>query len=122
MTFLKRLGSILLQVSGVVAGFGPISFGGNSNVAKVINELDKIAQIVVQVEAFGQALSLPGNQKLLAASGPVAQVILQSSFMSGHKIANEQLFKDSCQKIADGMAGVLNSLHEASLSVENKIA
>jgi hypothetical protein len=116
MTFLKKLGSILLRATEIAAGFAPIaqmSFPGQSDkIQTVSNDLAQIANIIVTVEAVGQSLNLPGAQKLQAAAPQVAQIILQSAVLSNHKIANTVLFQGGCQKIADGMADVLNSLHD----------
>jgi hypothetical protein len=127
MSFLKKLGSIILKVSEIVIGFGPaaamlIPGTKDDKIIQTISvDLAQIAQIIAQVEVFGQALSLPGAQKLQAAAPAVAQVVLQSSIMVNHKIANPALFQTGCTKVADGMADILNSL-KADVPSENKLA
>ena len=113
MTFLKKLGLILLKATELIAGFGPITFPNNKGaVQTLVTDLSQIAQMVVTVEGIGASLNIPGNQKLQAISPLVAQLILQANFMDGQKIKNENLFRDGAQHIAQGMAEVLNSLHE----------
>ena len=116
MKFLTKLGQILLKGIEIYAGFAPIaqaSFPGIAGpIATVSNDLSQIANIIVQVEAMGQALQLPGVNKLIAAVPSVEQIILQSTLLVNHKIANPELFKAGATKIADGMADVLNSLHD----------
>jgi hypothetical protein len=118
MTFLKKLGEVVLKVTGIVTGFGPglaaIIPGTKDDVIiqKVSIDLAEIAQIIQQAEVFGQALGLPGAQKLQAAAPAVAQIILQSSILAKHELANPVLFQQGCTKVADGMADVLNSLKD----------
>ena len=117
MTFLKKLGSILAKGLAMATGIWPIVqgfFGSNTQineyVPKVINDLTQIAGIVVQVEAV---LQTPGSgaAKLAAATPLVANVVRTSELISGKKIANDTLFIQGCEKITDGMADILNSLH-----------
>ena len=114
MTFLKKLGQIMLEATQIFMGIAPIvqaSQPGSAGTIQVISQdLAAIGNVIIQAEAMGQALQLPGAQKLQAAVGPVSQIILQSSIMAGHQIDNTDLFKTGAQKIADGMADVLNSL------------
>ena len=116
MKFLTKLGQIILKGVEIWAGFAPLVQTAFPNQAGTIqtvsNDLAQIANIVVETEAVGQALGLAGNQKLQAATPSVAQIILSSSMLANHKIANPDLFKQGCQKITDGMADVLNSLHD----------
>lgn len=114
MNFLAKLGGIILKVTEIVTGFSPILQtvlpGQKDTIQLVSRDLVEIANIITQVEAFGQVLGTPGADKLKAATPLVAQIILQSSILANHSIANPALFKQGTQKIADGMADVLNSL------------
>jgi hypothetical protein len=120
MTWLKKAGLILAKVTEILIGFGPIvsSIIPGDKDDKVIqvatHELTQIAQIVTQVEVMAGALSqpLPGDQKLLMATPAVAQIILQSSMMAHHKIADPVKFKAGCASIASGMADVLYALKD----------
>lgn len=113
MTFLKKLGSIIakgLQLAGQFEGLIPANVAQTYTIVK--NELVQIAKVIIDVEVMGQALSLPGAQKLTAATPAVAQIILDSAILAHRKIADEALFKAGAQKIADGMADVLNSIKD----------
>jgi len=118
MSWLKRAASIALKVTTAVLGFGPLVTSltptkrDDEILARVTPSLTQIAGVIQQVELFGQALALPGPQKLTAATPAVAQIVLQSAFMVGHKIADPVLFQRGCMKMADGMADVLNSLKD----------
>ena len=116
MKFLTKLGQILLQATQIVTGFAPLAKmalpGYADKVDVVSQDLAEIAQVIANVEAVGQALTLPGAQKLQASAPLVAQVILRSAIVANHKIANPTLFQQGAQKIADGMADVLNSLED----------
>lgn len=116
MSWLKKIGQLLLQgiiiaegVAPVIAQNVPASAG---TVAKVGDDLAILQNIIVQAEAMGQALGLPGADKLRAAAPMVAQMIVSSSILANHKIADQALFYQGSTKIADGMADVLNSLKD----------
>lgn len=115
MTFLSKLGAIInegLKIFGILAPVAQVLLPGQAQEIQTIsNDLTQVAGVIVQVEAVGQALSLPGAQKLTAAVGPVSNIILNSALMVNKKIANPDLFKQGATKIADGMADILNSLH-----------
>lgn len=118
MTFLSKLGKVLatvVNIAGMAAGVGPIlaPFLGSKVSAvfgKVTNDLTSIGQVVVQVEAILQGGG-NGAQKLAAATPLTAQIVQTSELVAGHKIANEALFIQGCQKITSGTADVMNSLH-----------
>jgi hypothetical protein len=115
MGFLKKAAEIVLRVTALVSGFAPLVTATDPKtgaiVSKAENELAAVAGVIQQVEVFGQALGIKGPQKLIAATPAVAQVLLASSMLAGKKIANPELFKQGSQKIADGAADILNSLH-----------
>lgn len=116
MKFLTKLGNVLLQVTQVVTGFAPLAKvalpGYADKVDVVSQDLAELSQIIVNVEAVGQALSLAGPQKLQAAAPLIAQVLIRSSIVANHKVANPALFQQGATKIADGLADVLNSLED----------
>lgn len=114
MGFLKKLGNILLKITQVVTGVGPILGGKAGAVDTVIDKLTQIGEVVTLVEAFGQAVSqpLPGIEKLKGVTPVVAQIILTSSLVAGRKIADPVKFEAGAQQIAAGVADVLNSLED----------
>ena len=114
MTFLKKFGGLIVKglqiVSGLQSsGLFPTQAGALQVVSK---DLASIAEIITQVEVMGQVLGSPGADKLRAATPLVAQIVLQSSILARHEIANPELFRAGCQQIAAGMADVLNSLKD----------
>jgi hypothetical protein len=116
MKFLTKLGQVLLQATSIVTGFAPlakIALPGQSDKIDVISQdLAEIAQAVATMEAIGQALNLPGPQKLQGITPLVAQIILRSALVANHKVANATLFQQGATKIGDGMADILNSLED----------
>lgn len=124
MGFLKKLGSILLKGTAIVAGVGPLV---TSNVpaaapvmATVVDTLARLAGVVTQMELVGQALSLSGADKLKGATPAFAQAILESSFLVGKKIKDPELFKRGCVKMGDGAVDIMNSLDDGAIEVIDK--
>jgi hypothetical protein len=120
MTLLSRIGSILLKVTQIVTGIAPFIPASQQGTYQIISrDIEQISNIIIQAELFGQALNIPGSSKLIAATPAVAQIILQSSILANHRIVNQELFKQGCTKITDGMADVMNSLND-SVNTVNK--
>lgn len=116
MGFLARLGTIILKFTEIAAGIAPIVSAAAPQAAPAItlvtSELTQIASVVQQAEVFGQALKLPGAQKLTGAAPSVAQIILQSALLANHKIADQARFTQGVNSIASGVADVLSSLED----------
>ena len=114
MKYLSLVGKFALMGLQVLLGFGvPLTKATpNTTDDKVVDTMVQIAQMIGIVEAIGQAATTPmaGPEKLRVATPLVAQVILASSMLSGHKIGDELLFRQGCEKIASGMADVMNSI------------
>lgn len=116
MKWLTRVGSILLKATQILVGItpvvGPIIPGDKDDriLAVAASELQLMLTVITQVELFGQALGIPGPDKLKAAAPAVAQIILSSAMMANRKIEDEVLFRAGCVKVADGMADIANSL------------
>lgn len=125
MGLLKKFGQIVLKgveiatgITPFIQGLIPAQYSGVTQT--VTNDLQQIAEIIQDVEVFGQALGIAGPDKLKAAAPAVAQIILKSSLLANHKIANPELFNQGCSKIADGMADILNSLEDNVSSLSKK--
>lgn len=118
MTFLKKLGQVVVNIAGIVSGIGPIFSASIPKASGAINlvtsEIAQLAGVIATVEAVGQAVStpLPGTEKLKAATPLVAQIILASSVMAGKKIADPAKFQLGASEVASGIADILNSLHD----------
>lgn len=119
MRFLTKLGQVLLKVTSIISGVGPLFPQYSKELDKTLITLGHIGGIVVNVEAFGQVLGTSGPDKLKAASPLVAQLILRSDLLVGRKIDNPALFQSGVTKITDGMADILNSLDD-KIEVEDK--
>lgn len=136
LSFLSKFGSVLHKVDGVltkiyplagfvgqtVESFLPAGSTAQQDVEKIIAPggfLDQGSALIQTGEAFGQALGIAGPDKLKAASGPMAQLILQSTTFSGKKIKNPDLFKQGATKIADGLADCWNAVDESEVKVQN---
>jgi hypothetical protein len=120
VTFLKKLGQILVNVAGVAVGIGPIitpflGSGKAGTVAStVVNDLTSIGQVVVQIETAFAGLpagSTTGAQKLQAALPLVSNIVKTSELVVGKKIANEALFTQACQEYTQATVDLLNSIH-----------
>jgi hypothetical protein len=118
VTFLKKLGQILLKVVGIAAGVGPVitPFLGSGKAGQVtgtvVNDLTSIGSLVVQIEtAFAAIPGATGAQKLQAALPLVSNIIKTSELVSGKKIANEALFTQACQEYTQATVDLLNSIH-----------
>lgn len=117
MTFLKRLGQILLQVAGVATGIFPLiqPLLGSGKAATItgaaVNDFTQISAVIVQLEtAFAAVPNSTGAQKLQAAIPLVANIIKTSEVVSGKKIANEALFTQGVTEVAQGVVDILNSI------------
>jgi hypothetical protein len=124
MTFLSKIGSILLKGIALVSGVGSVVGqqipGTAGTVTRVIGFLSEIAPIVTTVETIGQIKNIPGPEKAKLAGPLIGQVILQSDFMSGKKIDQPDLFKLGCERIAGGVADILNSLRAEDVKEVSK--
>lgn len=117
MTFLKKLGQILVNLAGIAIGIGPIitPFLGSGKVAAgatiAVNDLTAIGSTIVQIEtAFAAVPGSTGAQKLQASIPLVGNIIKTSELVSGKKIANEALFTTAIQEYAQATVDLLNSI------------
>lgn len=115
MTFLSKLGGLIVKGLAIVTGIAPIiqqiAPQAAGALTVVSSDLVQIASIVQNVEVFGQSLGLSGADKLRGAGPLVAQIVLTSALMANKKVANGPLFTQACTEIAGGVADLLNSLH-----------
>ncbi len=115
MGWLAKFGGIALKFVQIAAGIAPIvqaEIPGSSGTVQIVSkDLTEIAQIIQEVEVMGQALNQPGAQKLTAAAPLIAQIILQSSLLANHTIADQAKFQAGVNSVASGIADVLSSLH-----------
>lgn len=127
MKFLTKFGQVALRVIGIVTGILPMvgaAIPGTRDdlvIGRVLDTSQQIGSVIGQVELFGQALGLKGADKLKGAAPALAQVILQSAALAGHKVKNEELFRQGVLKVGDGWADIYNSLDDNGVKVENRV-
>lgn len=123
MTFLKKLGQILLTIATTAIGLGPMMaplFGSkgtmvDSSRPTIANDLTAIGTVIVQIEtAFTTLPEGTGAQKLAAAIALVGPIILTSQIVSGKKIANEALMQTAISEITQGVVDLLNSMDQSA--------
>lgn len=122
MTFLKKLGQVLLKIVGIAAGVGPViqpflgSGAAATTTATVTNDLTAIGSVIVQIEtAFAAIPGSTGAQKLQAAIPLVGNIIKTSELVTGKKIANEAMFTQAITEYAQATVDLLNSLDEGAV-------
>lgn len=126
MTFLKKIGQILLAVSTASLGIGPLVsplFGNKGSqvttgITTVTNDLTAIGTVIVQIETALQGKS--GADKLQAAIALVGPIIRTSQIVSEKKIANADLLQKGIVEVTQGMVDILNSIDEDSVKAEVK--
>ncbi|MBZ5522258.1 MAG: hypothetical protein LAP21_08450 [Acidobacteriia bacterium] len=118
MTFLKKLGVILVNLTGVAAGVGPLlkpflgSGAAADYVSKGVNDLTAIGGTIVQIEtAFAAVPGSNGAIKMQACIPLVGNIIKTSELVAGKKIANEALFQKAVEGYAQATTDLLNSIH-----------
>lgn len=124
MSWLKKLGSVFTAVGQELPYIGPILAAvipgtkDDAIIAAVQADFAQATSVVANVEAFGQALSISGPDKLKAAAGPMAKVLLASSSFAGKKIKDPVLFQQGATKIADGFADCWNAVDADEVKTE----
>lgn len=113
LTFLKKLGQIIVAGANVFGVFSPMIqqvVPGSGVVNTVSKDIAEIGNVVVSVEAFGQMAGLPGAQKAKLAGPQIAQILMNSTLLVGKKIHDPVLFAKACASMGGDMADILNSL------------
>ena len=114
MTFLSKYGGLIVKGIGIALGVLPMvstfypQTGGTVQV--ISKDLAEIMQIILNVEAMGQALGLAGADKLRAAAPLIADIFKRSSVLAGKPIADEVAYFKACTVIAGGCADLLNAV------------
>lgn len=116
MSWLKKFGQAALKAVGVVSGFAPlINQVLPDKAVKPFNDVfGRIAAAVQVAEVVVGAIQGPdakgGADKLKAVAALTRQIIQASELVAGKEIADEVLFGVGSEKIASGVADILNSL------------
>jgi hypothetical protein len=120
MSWLKRIGTVLVKASQVIVGLQPFMPAGAVGIIATVE--DVIAQalgVIVQVEAMGQALALSGPQKLQAAVAQGTQIFLVWSQKLGKKIGDQAKFTAGVTKVFDGLVDIANSWKDETIKTED---
>lgn len=113
MKWLSLVGKILITGTKLITGLGPTLFPAQSGaIGRISDTLERITDIVIGVEAFGQVLNISGPDKLRAAVPLATQVFLKSDLLIGKKIGDPILFAQGVKKVVDGIADILNSIKD----------
>jgi len=113
ISFLKRAGQILANVTAIEAGLGPIFKAQIPATGPAVDKLDLILKQVVAVEGAFQAAfptTQTGPQKLLAAASLIGPVLQSVDTITGKHIHDEAAYTKAIQGIAGNLADLLNSL------------
>lgn len=116
MTFLKKVGTILLKIVGIVSGVIPLiqqSLPGTGTETQVVDKLNQAFGVIITTEqAFAAAFGVDakkGSDKLKAAMRFVAQLVQRVDILSGKKPQDEVLFEDASTRLTGALADILNS-------------
>lgn len=123
MSFLKKFGTVLLKIVGVVSGVGPIFQAAvpqsEKVVTKVTDTFTEIANWVMIIEgAFAGMQGAQGAAKLEAVLPFVAQAIQRSEVLAHHEIMDEAKFTAAVRTISGGVADLLNSLKSDKVDIK----
>ena len=126
MTLLKKIGVIALNITGIIAGIGPIASVMYPNkageIVKVVDTVNQFAAIIAQVEVFGAALSLPGTDKFKAAIPAIGQAVAMTDLVIKHKIKDQALYQKAVAGYAQATVDLLNSLDDNGVKSESLVA
>lgn len=115
---LSKIGQIIRQADGAADQAGPwlerFFPKQAATIRQVDDGLEKAAEIVIKAEAVGQVIGSTGPEKAEKAGAAVAELLLDR-LIAGRKIQQPELFRAGAEKIAGGLADVLNSVDPAEL-------
>lgn len=124
LKFLSKLAELFAKGLQIWMGFSPVitaaAPGSAGIVTTVSQDLTEIATVITDTEQMAVALQLKGPDKLKAAAPLVADIILKSTLLANHKIADPVLFNQGVSGVASGMADIINSLSLSGISTTNK--
>lgn len=124
MNLLTKIGQVAMKGLAILSGYGGLASAlvpqASGAIQKVTSELSLFAGVVGDVQAFGEVAQIHGPDKLKMAAVKIEQVILDSAFMAGHKIADPALFKKAVEGYAQATVDFMQSLHGDGLQTESK--
>jgi len=117
MTFLKKLGTVVLKIVGIASGLMPLvsaelpakEAGEVSTVTDKLNQgLGVIATTEQMFTAVSQA-SGQGSAKLTAATPFVAALVQQTATLAGKTPKDPAKFEAACTALTSALADIMNS-------------
>jgi hypothetical protein len=118
MSWLKKLGTVLVKALPIILGVGGMAgvlIPGQAGVVaqKVLGDLNGIPQLIVTAEAmFANVPGQTGAQKLAAVAPLVQQLVIQyveANEPGASKIKDAKKLAAACAGVASNMADALNS-------------
>lgn len=112
MTWLKKIGMVVLKITGIWQDVAPLIgklIPGAGEVSSIVGVLVSVEQLFTA--AFG-ADAKKGSDKLRAATPQVAQLIQASAFFQGKALKDEKLAEQAYTQITGGFADLLNAYGE----------
>lgn len=113
-SWLKKVGEAAVAIGKGLPLYGPIIDAiipgkkDDAVIAQATSAIDPLLKIITDVEAIGQSLSLPGDQRLTAATTLVAQALAPYAAKFG--IQDPALFQKAASELAQGTVDFANSL------------
>lgn len=121
ISILKKVGQEVNAFDGLIPVYGPAIHGvtalipgkADADVTAVtgiaLDGMTKLQNIILDVEAFGQAIALPGTQKAIAAGPAVNQLLMDSlSLVHGKKPKDIEKTKADAANVAAAVAQYMN--------------
>jgi len=118
LSFLKKLGQVVLTATGIVTGYGPTlaaMIPGDKDdkaLARITDGLDNAMGAIVGAEMFGQALNLPGPDKAKAAAPALFQILMASKLIAGKKLKDPAKAKAAAEAMGGNLADFLNAFED----------
>lgn len=117
-SLLKAAGKALLKGTSIVSGLplGKIAgVGAALGIPKIgslvgsAQSIDRLLDLVVKIEAIGQAANLTGEQKLLAALPFAKQIVIESGGLDRFKCQDEEQFMAGVKGLLNAVVQIHNS-------------
>jgi hypothetical protein len=117
MSFLKKLGSLVLKATELVVGYGPtvrqlMPPQGDAVVQTVEDKLLLATKIVMDAEVMGQAIGAPGTQKAAMAAPAIFQLLLDLPVLNGKKPKDPVQAKAAATALGGALADFLNCFED----------
>lgn len=111
MSFLKRVGGLILKGLAIAKGLLPyVEEAVVTAAPQTIGIFEIINSSIQDAEVIGQALGKPGPEKFQIALPLVGADLLKYTKDLGHKVKDESLFNKAVQEFTQASVDLQNSL------------